>query len=927
MRHLLALTLCVAPTLAQPDYNADVLPILSRRCFACHGPDGDARQAEMRLDTFEGATAARGRHGAAIVPGDAERSLVLHRVTDADDPMPPEGERLTAAEIATLRAWIEDGAPYDEPWAWKPVRDPEPPSIDDPWIRDDIDRFVLDRLRQADVEPAPEAPALTLIRRVTTDLTGLPPTPEEIDAFLADDAPGAYDRVVDRLLASPRFGEHWGRHWLDLMRYAESHGHEFDYPIHYAWKYRDYVIRAFNDDVPYDRFVREHIAGDMLEPRLHPTEGYNESVLATGWWWLSQGTHAPVDVRLDEAERADNQIDVLSKTFLSVTVSCARCNDHKFDRISTKDYYGLFGFVQSSRRDVAYLDPGSEIERAIEALRPVNDRLRDRVDRALSSSAEREFLAACEVLHGEPRPDDTFPSTSHVLFDFESGTWDGWTVEGTAFGDMPRTQETVGPYQGDIGAPSKFFANSHLASATTSVGGADDHLGSLTSVPFTIDQPWLRFHVGGGRHPGRTGMRLVIDGEVVRTVTGHDSNFMRQDSWNVREFMGREAHLVIFDDQKGHWGHINIDAIVLDARPHDGEARRPIDVVAREHEVDSDVLARWVDALGSSSTDVSHPMHAFAHGPVPESGVGRADLLERLPLADWIPSGFAFETTPPRVAMERGRVRLPEPHQIHSGVIDERLQGTLRSPDFELSTNRLHYRVRGRGVIRLIIDGYWLDEFNALLFGGIRFDVDTENWETRTQHLDLFLGETAHIEIIDDGDGSLVVDAIWFGEDASPPVHPLNVSAPASQEDRDRWYASLFADPDEHRGLADWMVSSGLAGSFDDESRGAIAVPGPMRALAICEGDPQDERVFIRGGHRNLGEVAPRSFIDSIAGEDQPALRSRSGRPELAERMLDERNPLLTRSIVNRTWHHLFGRGLCPTVDDFGALGSMPTHP
>ena len=184
---------------------------------------------------------------------------------------------------------------------------------------------------------------------MTFDLIGLPPTPDEIDAFLRDDSPDAFDKVVDRLLASPQFGERWARHWLDLVRYAETRGHEFDYVIPNAYQYRDYVIRAFNADVPYDQFVTEHVAGDLLDqPRLHPTEGFNESILGTGFWFLGEEVHSPVDIRQDEADRFDNRIDVLTKTFLGLTVSCARCHDHKFDAISTKDYYSLFGFLESS---------------------------------------------------------------------------------------------------------------------------------------------------------------------------------------------------------------------------------------------------------------------------------------------------------------------------------------------------------------------------------------------------------------------------------------------------------------------------------------------------------------------------------------------------------------------------------------------------
>ena len=214
-------------------------------------------------------------------------------------------------------------------------------------------------------------------------------------------------KVVDRLLASPHFGERWARHWLDLVRYAETLGHEFDYPLTDAWRYRDYVIRALNADVPYDQFLREHIAGDLLSPpRLHPTEGYNESVIATAFWYLGEAVHAPVDSRADYATRIDNQIDVVSKTFLGLTVACARCHDHKFDAISTKDYYALAGYMTSSHQQLALLDPGGRIETGAQHLAELQRLGREAwtkmlpQDAAETSDSFTRCLLASRAAHG-----------------------------------------------------------------------------------------------------------------------------------------------------------------------------------------------------------------------------------------------------------------------------------------------------------------------------------------------------------------------------------------------------------------------------------------------------------------------------------------------------------------------------------------------
>ena len=328
--------------------------------------------------------------------------------------MPPEG-KLAAAEIEAIERWVKMGAPwpdeaepeagelpdsFDLPsrqrahWAWQPIADPDPPKVDEKdWVRNEIDRFVLAKLEANGLEPAPPVDRRGLVRRLYFDLIGLPPTPEELAEAMRGERDEAIANVVDRLLDSPHFGERWGRHWLDLVRYAESRGHEFDEDASNAFQYRDYVIRAFNADVPYDQFVREQIAGDLLEePRRNSDDGFNESILGTGFWFLGEWVHSPVDIRKDESERFDNMIDVFSKTFLGVTVACARCHDHKFDAISTADYYALTGFLQSSDyRQVRFdsLEHNRKIAAALDSLdREYEAKLRPAIASALLASGD-----------------------------------------------------------------------------------------------------------------------------------------------------------------------------------------------------------------------------------------------------------------------------------------------------------------------------------------------------------------------------------------------------------------------------------------------------------------------------------------------------------------------------------------------------------
>ena len=248
-------------------------------------------------------------------------------------------------------------------WAFQPVKEPAAPQVsDESWVRSPIDRFILAKLEEKRLEPPPPAGELTLLRRVTYDLTGLPPTVKEIEDFLADDSPQAFERVVDRLLASPRYGEHWGRHWLDVARYADSTGNDEDHRYPYAWRYRDYVIDAFNADLPYDQFIREQVAGDLLPPG-NPADAINRrGVIATGFLALGPKALAQQDKKKMLYDVYDEQIDVLSKAFLGITVACARCHDHKFDPIRTRDYYSMVSIFASTRN---FADSGTHVSKML----------------------------------------------------------------------------------------------------------------------------------------------------------------------------------------------------------------------------------------------------------------------------------------------------------------------------------------------------------------------------------------------------------------------------------------------------------------------------------------------------------------------------------------------------------------------------------
>ena len=269
------------------DFGRDIGPILAANCFDCHGPDEEQRQADLRLDTPEGITATLESQGFAVVPGDPVASKLIQMITsqDPDVRMPPEGSEktLTQQEIDLLTRWVEQGAEWKKHWAFEPIRREEvPQTANTAWPANDIDRYILSRLEQDGLTPVAPAEKRTLIRRATFDLIGLPPTLDEVAEFLADNSSDAFASVIDRLLASPHYGERWGRHWLDVARYADSNGADENHPHPHAYLYRNYVIEAFNRDLPYDQFLREQLAGDLLPAADHPDETFRQ-ISGTGF--------------------------------------------------------------------------------------------------------------------------------------------------------------------------------------------------------------------------------------------------------------------------------------------------------------------------------------------------------------------------------------------------------------------------------------------------------------------------------------------------------------------------------------------------------------------------------------------------------------------------------------------------------------------
>jgi hypothetical protein len=849
-------------------FEKKVRPVLVENCFKCHA-DKVKVKGGLRLDS-RAALLKGGDNGPALVPGSPEKSRLIEAVSykNADLTMPPKG-KLPDGVLADLTAWVKMGAPWPkdgtggttaakdgldiakrkrEHWCWQPLRAQQPPAVRDAaWPRGPVDRFILAKLEEKGIGPTPAADRRTWLRRVTFDLTGLPPTPEEIDAFLKDQSPGADERVADRLLGSPRFGERWARHWLDLVRYGEGRGHEFDPTIPNAFQYRDYVIRALNADVPYDQFVREHVAGDLLpEPRRHPAEGFNESILGSGFWFLGEEVHSPVDIRQDQADRFDNRIDVLTKTFLGLTVACARCHDHKFDAISQKDYYALYGFLSSSNYRLVRFDALDQ-DRAVAAeLAKLRGRARGEVGRALAAAArpvvERlpdYLLAAREAILAGPKPDCEC-----------------------------------------IAAARKLDA--------------------------ALLARWLA---------------------VLRNAA-------------------RER-----DDPLHAWARLAADPASKDEKRF-AELLRPL----------ADDLRKRDAAAGTALKNAQVVIDYARSAP-----------------ADWMPDGAAFGPGPARpgdVRLSGGSVRFVERGAAEYdrafdvlrlapgaendpgalGRIAPRAGRTLCTPTFRVTTGKVHYLVRGAGAAYASVGSHV--EIDGPLHGQLVLSIPAgDEFRWVSQDLTRYQGLDAHVEFTAKPGSDFAVALVVQAEQA-----PGSVGRPSrallglldearSPEALAAGYGRLLAGVTkrlaadeggaEDARLAGWLarhpellggakaLADTAAALRAEEKKVAAGIRAESRlALAMLDGSGVDEHIFVRGSPKAEGEPAPRRLLEALAGPKPLAPARGSGRLELARQMTDPAvNPFLTRVMVNRVWHHLFGRGLVASVDNFGVLGEPPTHP
>ena len=834
-------------------FETRIRPVLVEHCYSCHN-SSETAEGGLALDHRE-AFRKGGNGGIVLTPGNPKASPLLailrHEVEGLE--MPSGGPQLDQAVIADFQRWIAAGAqdPRDQPpdadalassqawesllqrrktwWSFQPIVDPVPPTVGsqsegDVPNRHPVDQFLYATLAATDLRPSPPADASTLVRRLYFALIGLPPTISQSTLWTARIANAGANRrdaaiadLVEELLASPQFGHRWARHWMDWIRYAESHGSEGDPAIENAWMYRDYLIRALNNDVPIDQLIREHVAGDLLQdPRRNPTDLFNESVIGTTHWRMVFHGFAPTDALEERVRFTDDQINTFGKAFLGLTVSCARCHDHKFDAISQADYYALYGILNACRPGRAAIELPEHQDRHRDELTDIKAQLKALAATTWTSTLDALPQRMAQRIGTDPEtlPDD---SLGAMYWQFSQAFEADAKSVVSLWHDLRR-------------APSGSVAPSPTNSSPPS--GRESFEDLSTWFPY-----------GNGLSDG-----ITAPGQFVVSQAG--------DAVIAEIYpAGIYSHLI----SSKHAARLTSPDIQLDD----------------DYEV-------WVNVLGDGGASLRYVVQDY-----PRRG-----------------TVYPVISLTPQWQWQRFDLRYWNGDQIHM-----ELAAALDAPLLVGRQARSWFGVRG---VRLIRPGQprpaKQDESLAVL------------WDSLSE-------PPASLQDLD-----------------AAVVQSLREAIQAWRADRLDDGQALFLNRCLQEG---WLVNQvdqlrGAQPLVDRYRKLESQIPVPRRVPSLEEAPRPDQALMVRGDHRQLGELIPRRFLEAIdptpypmvpttgtapasAHQGQPS--SASGRLRLAEDLLRDDNPLTRRVLVNRIWHHLFGRGIVATPDNFGRMGAPPTHP
>jgi len=845
------------------DYQRDVRPILSANCFACHGPDEAGREAELRLDQRDSAVSLRDDDYQVIVPGDAEASELIFRVTDELDPMPPTktGHTLTGEQIEILRRWINEGAEYAPHWAFEPIVKPD----------STLDEFVAARLAEAGLERADEADKHTLIRRLSLDLIGLPPTQEEVSAFLADDKPGAYERLVDRLLASPHYGERWAAVWLDLARYADSKGHGSD-PLREIWRWRDWVIEAYNADMPFDRFTLEQMAGDMLPDTSMDTR------LATAFHRNSLvNTEGGTDDEEFRVAAVKDRTNLSMQVWMGLTFGCAECHTHKFDPITHEDYYSTFAiFNQTADADAN--DDSPKIATPTRAqqseLAKIEQRLADLSLQIESTPIDEAAFAAWQQQQAES-------ASQWVNFDDR---------------EFPLFGEVVAPYTFADGVWSLREGHTEATATAKYSTAADQPVRALRLV--ALANPELP---NGG--PG---------------VGAGNGNFV------VSEIEARHS--------PARWGDANA-RIVRITLP--GEERflslAEVEVLAAGQSVVGGAVARQsstafdgpaelaIDGVTDGEYQAGSVTHsAREQSPWWEVELAEGQLIEEIRI--WFRTDgelykrsdklqvevFAADRTP--IAQHWVETVSAEPSiwQLKNG-------GVLR-----LTNAQASFAQDDWGASKAI-DGMTSTGWAIAPRQG-------EQHEWRCEVQEAHAPGAVIVQMSQLYGAGHLLGSFRLQRGASSlqaQMLPSTVQATLALAAEDRSAEQQLELENYFRRFDPGVRALETERIAVSEARAGMRVPQTPVLVALDAGMQRQSFIFDKGSFLNpLDEVQARvptafNWADGEVGD----------RAEFARWLTHPDNPLTPRVTVNRIWSQLFGRGIVLTEEDFGAQGALPTHP
>ncbi len=880
-------------------FESKIRPVLVKECYECHAADAKQIHGGLLLDHQAGLLKG-GDSGPAVTPGDVQASSLIAALRHESFEMPPEG-KLPDEVIQDFVRWVEMGAPDPRSeatetkslamsleeaanhWAYRPlVRPALPPLADASWPLNDIDHFVLARLESEGLRPVRPATKREWIRRATFDLIGLPPTPQEIDAFLADESSSAYETVVERLLGSPHYGERWGRHWLDVARYAEDQAHTFAVkPSTSGYRYRDWVIDALNDDLPYDQFVKLQIAADLMD--LDEAARFRH-LPALGFFGLGAQYYKNSDAERAKADELDDRVDTLTRGFLGLTVSCARCHDHKYDAIPTQDYYSLAGVFQSSKLDDAALVPQPQVEAyqaSQQRITKADEAVKAFVAQQQRTAAETEALKLADYAlaawrfrqaeaAGTPRPLAELASSTGLAEPLLR-RWIEWL--GDESRRQPAPPDTVQAWVRLANAPAakpavadaatgaatpdapaaELASNSEAATASGPVPASPVEAESTASAESELTALAERIE---------TELRIALDIRAGRLPAGTDlaaGTDLTADAASPPKYEPGKPRYTsplvtklnpIVDVAVDLTGATQLHLVISDAG--DGKSC--------DH-------ADWVEPL------LLHP-----DGPIRltdlkwkkvETGFGNVNVDRNVSgqplriggqtfangLGSHAPCVIVYDL-PPGVTRFQARAGLD------NGGSDQGACGDQASIQFRVYTEQPN-------------------DLQQLQAGEVKPDQGVLS-QTQTELLKWALADKGMFAISDKQ-----LDQLLSG----PPLEQLTQ-------------------------LRDELKSVQQA-----------AVPQYPVAHVISEAQIADMHVFIRGNPARRGELAPRRFLRVLADVAPADFAQGSGRLELANAIADPRNPLTPRVFVNRVWQQHFGRGLVGTPSNFGALGEAPTHP